>query len=125
MRIFINDTFYDKLFKLSSEAQKKVLNFMQKFRENPKSPAVHLESINTMKDDTLWSARIDDTYRAIVGMLGKDVYSLVYVDHHDEAYRWAKNKRFAWNEHTQACQLIPLIIEKPQDVVVEKEVLVS
>ncbi len=123
MRIFINDTFYDRLFKLSSEAQKKVLNFMQKFRENPKSPAIHLESINTMKDDTLWSARIDDTYRAIVGMLGNDVYSLVYVDHHDEAYRWAKNKKFAWNEHTQACQLIPLVIEQAQEPVVEKAVV--
>lgn len=128
MRIFINDTFYDRLFKLSSEAQKKVLGFMQKFRENPKSPAIHLESINAMKDDTLWSARVDDTYRVIVGMLGGDVYSLVYVDHHDEAYRWAKNKRFAWNEHTQACQLIPLVIEQqPTEVVTpvvsEKSVL--
>jgi len=121
MRIFINDTFYDRLFKLSSDAQKKVLNFMQKFRENPKSPAIHLESINAMKDDTLWSARVDDTYRAIVGMLGGDVYSLVYVDHHDEAYRWAKNKRFAWNEHTQACQLIPLVIEQPQQPAVVEQ----
>lgn len=112
MRIFINDTFYDRLFKLSSAAQRKVLSFMQKFRENPKSPAIHLESINQMKDDTLWSARIDDTYRAIVGVLGGDVYSLVYVDHHDEAYRWASKKKFIWNEHTQACQLVPLVIDE-------------
>lgn len=112
MRIFINDTFYDRLFKLNSNVQKKVLSFMQKFRENPKSAAIHLESINQMKDDTLWSARVDDTYRAIVGILGGDVYSLVYVDHHDEAYRWAMKKKFVWNEHTQACQLVPLIIEE-------------
>ena len=114
MRIFINDTFYDKLFKLSSTAQKKTLNFMGKFRENPKSPAIHLESINQMKDDTLWSARVDDEYRVIVGMLGNDVYSLVYVDHHDEAYAWAMKKKFVWNEHTQSCQLIPWkIVEEP------------
>lgn len=112
MRIFINDTFYDRLFKLSSDTQKKVLNFMQKFRENPKSAAIHLESINAVKDDSLWSARVDDTYRVIVGMLGNDVYSLVYVDHHDEAYRWAMNKKFVWNDHTQACQLIPLVVEQ-------------
>ncbi len=112
MRIFINDTFYDRLFKLNSVTQRKVLTFMQKFRENPKSAAIHLESINQMKDDTLWSARVDDTYRAIVGILGGDVYSLVYVDHHDEAYRWAMKKKFVWNEHTQACQLVPLIIEE-------------
>lgn len=111
MRIFINDTFYDRLFKLNSTTQRKVLNFMQKFRENPKSAAIHLESINQMKDDTLWSARVDDTYRAIVGILDGDVYSLVYVDHHDEAYRWAMKKKFIWNEHTQSCQLVPLIVE--------------
>ena len=111
MRIFINDTFYDRLFKLSSTAQKKTLNFMGKFRENPKSPAIHLESINQMKDDTLWSARVDDEYRVIVGMLGNDVYSLVYVDHHDEAYAWAMKKKFVWNEHTQSCQLVPLVVD--------------
>lgn len=120
MRIFINDTFYDRLFKLSSDTQKKVLNFMQKFRENPKSAAIHLESINAVKDDSLWSARVDDTYRVIVGMLGNDVYSLVYVDHHDEAYRWAMNKKFVWNDHTQACQLIPLVVD-PASAVVEPE----
>lgn len=126
MRIFINDTFYDRLFKLGSDTQKKVLNFMSKFRENPKSPAIHLESINQMKDDTLWSARIDDGYRAIVGVLGNDVYCLVYVDRHDDAYRWAKNKQFVWNEHTQACQLVPLVIveeQKQNDTIKEKEKL--
>jgi len=119
MRIFINDTFYDRLFKLSSDTQKKVLNFMSKFRENPKSPAIHLESINEMKDDTLWSARIDDGYRAIVGVLGNDVYCLVYVDRHDDAYRWARNKKFVWNDHTQACQLVPLVVVEHEHTNVE------
>ena len=23
-------------------------------------------------------------------------------------YRWAQNKRFVWNNHTQSCQIIPI-----------------
>ena len=34
--------------------------------------------------------------------------TLLYVGDHEEAYRWGMNKRFVWNEHTQACQLITI-----------------
>ena len=109
MRIFISDTFYDKLFKLNPTIQMKVLNFQRKFRENPKSPGLNLEKINKNNSNTMWSARVDNTYRVIIGILPGDIYNLVYIDHHDEAYEWANKRNIVWNENTDAFQLVKLV----------------
>lgn len=111
MRLFLSDTFFEKMIKLPKSIQQKVLAFQQKFRTNMESSSLHLEPIFKYKDNSLRSARIDDCYRAIIGVLGNDNYSLLYVDHHDEAYQWAKTKKFVWNEHMQSCQLIPMTEE--------------
>lgn len=106
MRLFISETFFDAVFKLPKKTQDKVVAFQKKFRENPTSPGIHLEPIKEFKNSTLRTARVDDNYRVVVGVLNGDNYSLLYVASHEEAYRWGTNKRFVWNEHTQACQLI-------------------
>ena len=81
-----------------------MLDFNRKFRENSKS-AIHLEPIIDFKDETLRTARIDQKYRAILKVLGADSYYLLWVDNHDEAMDWARNKRFDWNERTNAMQV--------------------
>ena len=106
MRLFISETFFDAVFKLPKKTQDRVVAFQRKFRENPASPGLHLEPIKEFKNSTLRTARVDDNYRVVVGVLNGDNYSLLYVADHEEAYRWGANKRFVWNEHTQACQLI-------------------
>lgn len=106
MRLFISETFFDAVFQLPKKIQDKVVSFQKKFRENPASPGIHLEPIAQFKNSTMRTARIDDNYRAVVGMLNDNTYSLLYVAKHDDAYNWGISKRFVWNEHTQACQLI-------------------
>lgn len=108
MRIFISDTFFDAVFKLPKKAQDKVVAFQRKFRENPNTLGIHLEPIAQFKNNNLRTARVDDNYRMVVGVLNGDNYSLLYVANHEEAYRWGMNKRFVWNEHTQACQLVAI-----------------
>lgn len=116
MRLFLSDTFFDAVFKLPKRIQDKVVNFQKKFRENNTSVGLHLEPISQFKNNTLRTARVDDNYRMVVGVLDGDTYSLLYVADHKEAYRWGMNKRFVWNEHTQACQLIT-IEERTEEVV--------
>lgn len=115
MRLFLSETFFDAVFKLPKKIQDKVVAFQRKFRECPTSAGIHLEPISQFKDATLRTARVDDNYRVIVGVLDGDNYSLLYVGNHEEAYRWGMNKRFVWNEHTQACQLIN-IEEKQEEI---------
>lgn len=106
MKLFLYDKLWDKFTELPRNIQKKVVDFQKKFRENSKSSGIHLEPISTFKDKSLRSARIDQTYRAIVKVPESgDIYYLLWVDHHDKAYDWATNKLFQWNEATQAMQM--------------------
>ena len=109
MRIYLGDTCLEKLFDLPKKVQKKVIDFQKKFKENPYGHAINLESIETFIDDSIKTARIGDDYRAIIGCIPGDDYCMLYVDHHNEAMRWAENKRFEQNQHTGAFQVIPVI----------------
>jgi mRNA-degrading endonuclease RelE of RelBE toxin-antitoxin system len=113
MKLFIHDKCLEKLFELPKATSKKVLEFQKKFRENSRSEAIHLESIKTFKDQSLRTARIDQKYRAIIRVPDTgDSYYMLWVDNHDEAMDWAKNKIFEWNEITQTVQ----IFESPDTI---------
>jgi superfamily I DNA/RNA helicase len=118
MKFYIYEKFMDSFIRLPKGTQKKAMEFMEKFRTNPKSAAINLEKIISFKDQQLRSARIDQTYRAIVHVSKTDdVYHLLWADHHDDAYAWAKNKVFEWNNMTQSYQVFDLadeiIVPKP------------
>ena len=119
MRLFLSDSFFDKFTELPRNVQQNVRDFQKKFRQNSQSSAIHLESITQFKDSSLKTARVNQEYRAVVGALGQDNYMLLYVDKHDKAYRWAQNKKFVWNEHTQTCQIIPIDIQQEEAYVEE------
>jgi hypothetical protein len=114
MRLFLSDSFFDKLVELPKNIQQNVRTFQRKFRENSQSSAIHLEKIAQFKDASLRSARVDGEYRAILGALGSDNFMLLYVDKHDLAYDWAKNKKFQWNEYTQTCQIMQVEFVKEE-----------
>ncbi len=117
MRLFFSDTCFDAIFKLPKKIQDKVVAFQRKFREDNTTNGIHFEPIAQFKDSSLRTARIDDNYRAVIGVLDGDNYWLLYVADHEKAYRWGINKRFAWNENTHACQIIT-VEEKTEEVVV-------
>lgn len=106
MKLLFYDKFFDSFINLPKGIQKKVVEFQKKFRENSKSSGIHLESILSFKDQSLRSARVDQTYRAIIkAPQAGDIYYLLWVDHHDRAYDWASNKVFQWNDQTQSMQM--------------------
>lgn len=77
------------------KVQKKVYEFVWKFQEDSTQPSIHLEPYHEAVDPKVRSVRIGDDYRAIVIVPEKgDNFLLMHVNHHDEAYRWCKNKRF-------------------------------
>lgn len=115
MKLLFYDKFFESLIDLPKAIQKKVVEFQRKFRENSKSSGIHLEPIQGFKDSSLRSARVDQTYRAIIKVPHSgETYFLLWVDHHDKAYEWAANKVFQWNEHTQSMQVFtaPELVEK-------------
>lgn len=101
--------------KIPKSQQKKVREFTEKFRRNPTSSGINYEKITNSKDPNVRSVRIDQTYRAIVVKPPKgDVYLLAWVDHHDDAYKWAQNRRFEVNPrlgHFQMYQSVEVVEE--------------
>ncbi len=122
MRIYLGDDCLAKLFELPKKVQKKVIEFQTKFKENPYGHAINLESIASFIDDSIKTARIGDDYRAIIGCIpGNEDYCMLYVDHHDEAMRWAQNKRFEQNQYTGAFQVIPVVTVQPVTQVIASQ----
>ena len=77
------------------------------FQANPNSPGINYENINGARDANLKSVRLDRDWRGIVFKPNTgDVYVLLYVDHHDDAYRWAENRKLAINPVTGAMQMV-------------------
>lgn len=117
MKLFIYDKFWDAFLKINKGTQSKVTDFISKFRTNAKSSALNLESISTFKDQTLRTARIDQKYRAVLKEVTPgELYLLIWIDNHDEAMDWAKNKVIDWNDQTQAYQVFS-IDESIQDTI--------
>lgn len=99
--VAISQDFLSSYTALPKKIQGKVSDFLDKFRKNPKSPGINYEKIRDAFDPGICSVRIDNTYRGIVvRQPDSSTYILLWVDHHDEAYEWARRKRCAVNPTT-------------------------
>ncbi|MCP4612929.1 MAG: ATP-dependent helicase [Planctomycetes bacterium] len=104
--VAISSGFMNAFAAIPKKQQKKVFEFITKFRANPTAPSINYEKIAQFKDSSLRSVRIDQSYRGIVKKPGTgNVYMLLWVDHHDKAYAWAKNKKCTINPETGSLQV--------------------
>jgi superfamily I DNA/RNA helicase/mRNA-degrading endonuclease RelE of RelBE toxin-antitoxin system len=105
-KVALAQDFLSNLSKLPSSIQSKVLKWALKFQSDPTANGINYETIKGARDKNLRSVRIDQDWRGIVFKPEKgDVYVLMYVDKHDDAYRWAETRRVAINRVTGAMQL--------------------
>jgi mRNA-degrading endonuclease RelE of RelBE toxin-antitoxin system len=104
--VALSDEFLESLDRLPSGPQKKVREFIRKFRADPKSNAINYERLQGHKDGHVRTVRIDRKYRAVMMHPDEgDVYVLLWVDDHDEAMNWAKRRSFEVNPRTGALQV--------------------
>src|SRR4051794_29658140 len=105
--VAIGSDFLEAYARVPRAQQRKVRTFTEKFKANPKSAAINYEKIHGVRDDKVRTVRIDQQYRAVVLHPPEgDVYVLVWVDNHDEAMDWAKDRVFEVNPVTGALQII-------------------
>mgnify|MGYP000866488973 FL=1 len=110
VRVAISSDFLTAFAALPRQIQGKVTEFINRFRNNPTAPGINYEKLEDGTDKKICSVRIDDTYRGIVVRQPETgVYLLLWVDHHDEAYVWAKNKKCEVNPKTGAIQVFDMI----------------
>jgi len=107
VKVSIGIEFLSAYSLIAQSEQKRVREFIEKFWENPRSPGINYEKIHDMRDKNVRTVRITDAYRAVVlNPESGNNFVLVWVDHHDEAMRWAKNKKFDVNKYTGSIEVI-------------------
>ncbi|MFN0086786.1 MAG: UvrD-helicase domain-containing protein [Blastocatellia bacterium] len=107
-KLMMHRNILKRFSKLPPKVQKRVSELIDEFQENPFSEAIGLHPLTeTMLDPKVRGVKkLPDGYRAIVIAPEKgDTYLLVHVDTHDEAYAWARNKRFEVHEMTGVFQI--------------------
>ncbi|CAM5796918.1 UvrD-helicase domain-containing protein [Rhizobacter fulvus] len=106
-KVALSQDFLLQLSKVPASVHSKVMKWAIQFQSDPTSPGINYENINGARDANLKSVRLDRDWRGIVFKPSSgDVYVLLYVDHHDDAYRWAENRKLAINPVTGAMQLV-------------------
>lgn len=117
--VAISADFLNAYAALPRQKQGKVTEFFNKFRNDPTHPGINFEKINEGIDKNICSVRIDQEYRGIVVREPEsNVYILLWVDHHDEAYDWAKRKKCSINKLTGSVQIFDV-----QEVIEEQKTI--
>jgi hypothetical protein len=121
MNIAISIAFVKQMNSLPNAARNGVAEFYSKFSANPDSPGINYEIVKGSYKNSLYSVRINQDYRAIIGRPQKEVYLMLWVDHHDAAYNWANGRRCEINSQTGAVQVF-LVDEGTEQAIVKKYV---
>ena len=94
-------SFFESLFELNQETQKRVIQFINKITFEVKRKGINLEAVEGARDKRMRSARIDQNHRAILvqSQSKKEaILYLVWAAAHDDAYLWARAKIFPDDE---------------------------
>ncbi|MBY5946834.1 UvrD-helicase domain-containing protein [Photobacterium rosenbergii] len=121
-KVAIAGDFLVAFAKIPKKQQKKVQEFISKFRQNPTSSGINYEKIRDAKSTNVHSVRIDNTYRGIVLKPEKgNLFMLMWVAHHDDAYDWARRHDCQIHPSTGAIQIID--VSNVEAVSIEKPVV--
>jgi hypothetical protein len=116
MNLLIADTFADSLTRLTADEQKAVKVTIFDLHANPSAPGLQLHRVDQAKDPNFWSARVNRDVRLILHRTSSST-RVCYIDHHDDAYRWAEKRKVEVHPTTGAAQLVE-VRERVEEVVV-------
>lgn len=115
MPTILADSFTAALTKLTNEEQKQVKLTAFDLQTDPVLPSLQMHRIEASKDPNFWSVRVNRDIRIIIHKTGDSVL-LAYVDHHDEAYKWAERRRIEAHPRTGALQIVE-VRERVEEIV--------
>lgn len=108
-RVALSQQFLLELAKLPAAVHSRVVKWMLKFQQDPTAAGINYETIRGARDASLRSVRIDQDWRGIVFKPERgDLYVLLHLGHHDDAYRWAERRKLTINPATGAMQVVIL-----------------
>lgn len=105
MEFRIADTFTDSLGRMTAQEQKAAKTTAFDLQLDPTSNGLSFHKLDRAKDTNFWSIRVNADIRIIVHRTTSSIL-LVYVDHHDDAYKWAERRKIERHPTTGAMQLV-------------------
>ncbi|TXH11078.1 MAG: ATP-dependent helicase [Gammaproteobacteria bacterium] len=118
MEFRIADTFTDSLGRLTAQEQKAAKTTAFDLQLDPTSNGLSFHKLDRAKDSNFWSVRVNADIRIIVHRTAASIL-LVYVDHHDDAYKWAERRKIERHPTTGAMQLVE-VRERVEEVEIFK-----
>lgn len=124
LTVALSTDFFKSFLKLPQSIQGKVSKFIINFQQNPKMTGINYEKIKDAADKNMRSVRIDDNYRGVV-LKPEDgnLYMLLWIDTHDEAYVWAQRHKCTINGHTGSVQIYDVV--NANEVLKERKIKTS
>ena len=108
MQFRIANTFDESLTKLPKQEQNRIKVTVYDLQKNPTQPGHQLHRLEAARDPRFWSVRVSRDIRIIVHRSAEN-FLLCYVNHHDEAYRWASRRKLEVHPTTGAAQMVELL----------------
>lgn len=118
MEFRIADTFTESLSRLTTQEQKATKTTAFDLQLDASAPGLSFHKLDRAKDPNFWSVRVNADIRLIVHRTQSSLL-LVYVDHHDDAYKWAERRKIERHPTTGAMQLVE-VRERVQEVEIFK-----
>ena len=116
MEFRIADTFTESVARLTGEEQKAVKITAFDLQMHPTQPGMQLHKLDKAQDPNFLSVRVSRAIRLILHRTAASLL-LCYVDHHDNAYRWAERRKLEIHPKTGAAQLVE-IHETVQEILI-------
>jgi hypothetical protein len=101
----IADSFIDSLARLTAQEQKAVKTTAFDLQLDPADPRLRFHRVEHSRDPNFWSVKVTLDLRIIVHRTGGGLL-LCYAGHHDDAYRWAENRKIERHPTTGAAQVV-------------------
>jgi UvrD-like helicase C-terminal domain/AAA domain len=118
LNFLIADTFTDSLGRLTAQEQKAAKTTAFDLQLDPTSNGLSFHKLDRAKDANFWSVWVNADIRIIVHRTAASIL-LVYVDHHDDAYKWAERRKIERHPTTGAMQLVE-VRERVEEVEIFK-----
>lgn len=93
--VLFADTFEKAYQSLDATIQRRVVDFMLKLRRDTSGDGLNLKRPQGARDRRVWTARVNDNFRAVLFRSADDTYYLATILPHDEAYTRAT--RMVWD----------------------------
>ncbi|NOG30584.1 AAA family ATPase [Halomonas sp. TBZ9] len=104
--VAFSDKYFESLLALEPKEQSQANKAVMQFQQDPQHPGLHYEKLTAFKDSKLRSIRANQDVRIILAAAEKeDLYLMLYVDHHEQAYTWAAKRKVEINPNTGSLQV--------------------